>query len=114
MKRAKLSLYGAFILGIFSLGVGFRFWELDTIPRINGDEAWIGWKANRFLAGEGLDFQSNSAILSNPFFLMPSIVVHGLLPPGGTALRIVAAVSGVLALVANLLLGRWALGSVFA
>lgn len=116
MQNWKLNKFfrAFFVLFILTTGIVFRFLDLETVPGINGDEAWIGWKANRFISGENLDFRSNSGIISNPFFLLSSIVFHYFIPAGGLALRIGAAVAGVLTIIINYWFTRKAINKTFA
>jgi len=102
------------IASVLAVALLFRFFWLDSIPGINGDEAWMGWKVSRAWAGEGLNWYSNSGNLSNPFYLAPLFLVHGFMDPSGTALRIVAAISGVLMLVLNFAIAKRLVSSVFA
>lgn len=99
---------------VVMIGVAFRFLWLETIPGINGDEAWMGWKVARVWAGEGMDWYAYSGNFSNPFFLIPLLLTHGFVEPGGFALRIVAAVSGVLLLALNFVAARRIIGFSFA
>ena len=96
--RPGLSAIGFTLALVLGVSVFFRFWHLDTIPGWNGDEAWLGWKAVRAAQGMGLDWKTNSGNLTNPFFILPSIAVHTVMEPSGVALRLVAALSGVLLL----------------
>lgn len=101
---SRLTLAG--LMTVIFLAVFFRFWQLDTIPGINGDEAWLGWKAVRAAEGHGLNWRTNTNNLTNPFFILPSITVHAVLEPSGVALRLVSVISGVLLLPVVFLLVR--------
>lgn len=92
----------------------FRILSLDNIPGINGDEAWIGWKACRFWAGEAFDFKAFSGNISNPFYLLPVVALHGWVEPSGWALRVVAAISGIITLVINYFVAKAVGGVRFA
>ncbi len=105
-KQFESRLAVALMFAIFAVAVVFRFLWLETLPGLNGDEAWLGWKAARAASGIPLDWRTNSGNFTNPFFLLPLVWVHHFFEPSAWALRIVAAVSGVLTLVANFLLCR--------
>jgi Dolichyl-phosphate-mannose-protein mannosyltransferase len=105
-KQFESRLAVALMFAIFALAVVFRFLWLETIPGLNGDEAWLGWKAARAASGAPLDWRTNSGNFTNPFFLLPLVWVHYFFEPSAWAIRIVAALSGVVTLVANFLLCR--------
>lgn len=91
----------ALVAGIFIVAIIFRFLWLETIPGLNGDEAWLGWKAARAVNGVPLDWRTNSGNFTNPFFLLPLVWVHQFFEPSAWVVRSVAAISGVLALMVN-------------
>lgn len=96
--------------GIISAGVFFRFWKIDSIPGINGDEAWLGWKAFQVAQGAKLDWMTFSGNLTDPFYILPLIGLHKIFLPSGFLLRSVALISGLLVLPVNFLLCRWVYG----
>lgn len=83
-----------------------RGWRLDSIPGINGDEAWSGVQALRLLHGESVDWRTPNGNPLNPFFFLPLVVLHAIAPPSFLLLRGVALASGLAALVANYFLCR--------
>lgn len=91
----------AVVAGILIVAIVFRFLWLETIPGLNGDEAWLGWKAARAVNGAPLDWRTNSGNFTNPFFLLPLVWVHHFFEPSAWVVRSVAAISGVLTLLAN-------------
>ena len=105
-KQFESRLAVALMFGIFAVAVVFRFLWLETIPGLNGDEAWLGWKAAKAASGAPIDWRTNSGNFTNPFFLLPLVWVHFFFEPSAWAVRIVSAFSGVLTLLANFLLCR--------
>jgi len=105
-KQFESRLAVALMFAIFAVAVVFRFLWLETIPGLNGDEAWLGWKAAKAASGAPLDWRTNSGNFTNPFFLLPLVWVHYFFEPSAWLVRIVAALSGVVTLVANFLLCR--------
>ena len=91
---------------IFLVAVVFRFVWLDTVPGLNGDEAWLGWKAYRAAHGMDLEWRTNSGNFTNPFFLLPLVWLHSLFEPSAWVLRVTAALSGVLTLLVNFVFCR--------
>lgn len=98
------------IWGIIFTGVIFRFWKIDSIPGVNGDEAWLGWKAFQVARGAKLDWMTFSGNLTDPFYILPLIGLHKIFLPSGFLLRSVALMSGLLVLPVNFLLCRWVYG----
>lgn len=98
---------GVNIVAILAIGICFRIWKLDTIPGVNGDEAWLGWKAFQVAHGARLDWMTFSGNLTDPFYILPLIALHKIFAPSTTLLRGVAVISGVLVLPMNYYLCRW-------
>ena len=65
----------ALVIAILIVAIFFRFLWLETIPGLNGDEAWLGWKAARAANRMPLDWRTNSGNFTNPFFLLPLVWV---------------------------------------
>jgi len=93
-------------LALAVVGVWFRFWRLDHLPGLNGDEAWGGVQAARMAAGEEFSWRTPTGNPLNPFFFLPLAALHALWPASIELLRLPAALSGVLALAVNYLLCR--------
>lgn len=96
------------------VAIAFRFLWLDTVPGLNGDEAWLGWKASRAVTGQSLDWVTNTGNFTNPFFLLPLVGLHWLFDPSAWVVRVTAAVSGVVTLFVNFVLCRWLVGRLAA
>ena len=101
---ARATLLLCFALAV--VGVWFRFWRLDHLPGLNGDEAWGGVQAARMAAGEEVPWRTPTGNPLNPFFFLPLAALHALWPASIELLRLPAALSGVLALAVNYLLCR--------
>jgi len=98
------------VWGIILVGVIFRFWKIDTIPGVNGDEAWLGWKAFQVAHGAKLDWITYSGNITDPFYILPLIGLHKIFSPSAFLLRSVALMSGLLVLPVNFLFCRWVYG----
>ncbi|MEZ6071537.1 MAG: glycosyltransferase family 39 protein [Pirellulales bacterium] len=94
---------------LITVAVIMRVWRIDSVPGLNGDEAWYGVQAMQWTAaarGDGGAFvwRTPTGNLVNPFFLLPQVAVHTWCGPGVATLRVTAVASGVLALLVNFLL----------
>jgi hypothetical protein len=94
------------LAALLLVAVVLRVWRLGTIAGINGDEAWTAVQATRWLNGEQVLWRTPNGNPLNPFYMLPTLALHALLPPSFTVLRTTALVSGLLALVANFALCR--------
>jgi hypothetical protein len=101
-----------FLGGIVLLGVAlwFRAWDLEQVPGVNGDEAWVGVQAERMLRGQCVSARTPTGNPLNPFFLVPQVLLHAAFEPSFSVLRVPALVSGLLALALNFYLCRRAFG----
>jgi len=95
------------VLGLVAVAVWFRARSLENIPGTNGDEAWYGVQALQILRGRQFHVQTPTGNPPNPFFLGPVVLLHVFLRPSIALLRLVAVLSGMLALAVNWLLCRW-------
>jgi hypothetical protein len=75
------------VLALLLVGVFFRLWKLGTIPGVNGDEAWLGWKAFEFARNGKLDWITNSGNLTSPFYILPLAALHKIFTPSVELLR---------------------------
>ena len=105
-NRLTVRFGSLIVCGILLISVFFRCWHLDMIPGVNGDEAWLGWKAFEVAHGGHLDWRTNSGNFTDPFYILPLIALHKLLSPSAVLLRSVALVSGILMLPVNFFLCR--------
>lgn len=74
---------------------------LGNLPGINGDEAWYGVQAEALLHGQQIPWRTPSGNLLNPFFFVPTVLLHAVFTPSFVVLRTTAVLSGLLALVVN-------------
>jgi hypothetical protein len=112
------ALIGSCLL-LITLGIAARAWQLDMVPGVNGDEAWYGVQAQRFLdeyiygkalpEAERVNFRTPTGNIWNPFLMIPRLVLDAMIAPSIWSLRVPALVSGVLALLVNWWLCRRAL-----
>jgi hypothetical protein len=83
---------------LIAVGIFFRFYGLDHLPGINGDEAWYGVKAVQWVHFNLPTLYSGSGILLNPFYFLPLSLLHVFFEPSFFLLRSVALFSGISAL----------------
>jgi len=95
------ALATAAIVVILTTAVVFRIWRLGSVPGLNGDEAWSGVQALRFLHGEPIAWRTPTGNPINVFFFGPEVLLHAVAMPSIALLRIVPLVSGLLALLVN-------------
>lgn len=100
------ALATAAIVVILTTAVVFRIWRLGSVPGLNGDEAWSGVQALRFLHGEPIAWRTPTGNPINVFFFGPQVLLHAIARPSILLLRIIPVVSGILALLANFWLCR--------
>lgn len=104
---------------LIAAGIFWRARQLDLVPGVNGDEAWYGVQAQRFLdeylygkmlpAAERVDFRTPTGNIWNPFLMIPRLVLDATLAPSVWSLRLPALISGILALLVNWWLCRRAI-----
>ncbi len=98
------------VTAIFAVAITLRVWQLDHLPGVNGDEAWSGVQALRWLQGEQIAWRTPTGNPVNLFFLGPLVLLHAVFPPSFALLRSVAVASGILALGLNFALCRRVFG----
>ncbi len=92
--------------GLMLAALALRSWQLETIPGLNGDEAWLGVQAAHLAAGEPVEWRTPTGNPVNPFYLWPLAALHLVFPPSVTLVRSLAVLSGVAVLAANFWLCR--------
>lgn len=107
---------------LLAVAVFLRGWQLDHLPGVNGDEAWMGVQAQRFLdtlgsgsaSGEGtaaaVEWTTPTGNAINWLLFWPTVLLHAWLPPSIGLLRLPAMLSGVLALGINYWLAKRVFG----
>lgn len=98
------------VLALLAVALVFRFWKLENLPGINGDEAWYGIQAQAFLEGGQPAWKTPTRNPINIFFLGPQVLLHWDAEPSFWRLRIPAVISGIAALVVNFWLCRRVFG----
>jgi hypothetical protein len=93
-------------LTLMFLAIIFRVLSLDNIPGINGDEAWLGFKAQMLVHGQSVQWRTNTGNLPDFCYFLPLAGLHAIFKPSFLLLRVVAVVSGLLALPLNFILCR--------
>ncbi len=101
-KLATVAVVSCLVL----IGIWFRVVDLDHTPGLNGDEAWSGVQAVKFLQGEPIAWQTPSGNPLNFFFCGPLVALHAVFPPSIALLRSISVVSGLLAIGVNFWLCR--------
>jgi hypothetical protein len=90
---------------LFGCALFFRTWRLGNVPGINGDEAYLAFKAARLAHGEffhtNLPWMTNADAIPNVFSLLPLAALHLVFAPSVALMRSIAVFSGVLALLLN-------------
>ena len=87
-------------------GCALRGWQLETIPGLNGDEAWLGVQAAHLAAGEPIAWRTPTGNPVNPLMLLPLAALHAIFSPSVALVRSVAVVSGLALLAVNFWLCR--------
>jgi hypothetical protein len=85
-----ISLYGL----TFSFALAARFVWLDSMPGVNGDEAWYGIWVERLLRDKVWPSITYTGILPNPFYLVPLAIVQAMADPAPWVLRVPPLISG--------------------
>jgi hypothetical protein len=94
-------------LALLAAGVWLRCHDLNSIPGVNGDEAWYGVKAWAIAHGSCGAWHTPTGNPLNPLLVGPLALLHLGLPPSIGLLRSVAVAGGLAALLINFLLCRW-------
>ena len=110
LRRLRAALHCLLLLAV---AVALRGWQLGHIPGVNGDEAWMGVQAQRFLDAspnsEPVTWHTPTGNPLNWLLFWPTVLLHAWLPPSIGLLRLPALLSGVLALGMN----YWLCGRTF-
>jgi hypothetical protein len=88
----------AIFVSLLGTAIWFRLWHLSSVPGISGDEGWWGVQATAWLSGRPYQVHTTSGNPTDPFFLIPLALVHGVASPSFAALRAVSALVNLLAL----------------
>jgi hypothetical protein len=78
-----IALYG----GVLGLALLARFVWLDSLPGVNGDEAWFGLLVERLLRDHVWGGMTPTGPPPNPFFVVPLAIVQAIANPAPWVLR---------------------------
>ena len=106
-ERLWRTFVAANCLAVLAVAVALRVWGLNHVPGLNGDEAWMGVQALRFLDGQPVAWLTPTGNPMNVFHFLPQVALHAALPPSVVTLRLTVLISGILALVVNYLLCQY-------
>jgi hypothetical protein len=96
---------------VLAAGVLFRVWRLDSLPGINGDEAWYGNQILGFLNHQPFEWRTPSGLPISPWHALTLTLAHLLWrDPSFWVLRIPSLTSGLALLLLTYPLMRRALG----
>ncbi|MBV8554191.1 MAG: hypothetical protein JO116_01415, partial [Planctomycetaceae bacterium] len=94
MQRIASITFAILLGSLFSVALWFRVTSLESMPSPDGDEAWYGVQAYRFLMGQPFEAFTPYANPLNPFFSglhLPALLA---LKPALWHLRVPAALCG--------------------
>lgn len=88
------------LLVVGAVAIYFRVHSLHNVPGLNGDEAWYGNFVLDFFHQSPEFFTPNGNPV-NPFFIIPTMLLHLFFSPSIVLLRVTSLVSGLAALAVN-------------
>jgi hypothetical protein len=91
---------------LLTMALALRVWHLETLPGINGDEAWYGVQMLNLMDGQPVEWRTPPGNLLNPFFSGLVLLMQLPFAPHFWILRAPAVISTVLAVVACAVLWR--------
>jgi hypothetical protein len=97
-------------IGLLGVSLTFRLLWLDRLPGINGDEAWYGVQAMRFVAGESWTARTPTGLVANPLLFLSESLLLCFFEPSFWVLRLPIAIWAGLGLGLTYLLHRWVFG----
>ncbi len=100
-RRRRSLAIGLNCLALLCVAVFLRCYHLANLPGVNGDEAWSGVQALRWLHGESISWWTPTGNPLNWFYFVPIVALHAVAPPSFALLRLPALISGLLALPIN-------------
>jgi hypothetical protein len=96
--------------GLLLVSLGFRLLWLDRLPGINGDEAWYGVQAGRFVAGESWTARTPTGLVPNPLLFFTESLLLCFFEPSFWVLRLPIAIWAAIGLALTYVLHRWVFG----
>jgi uncharacterized membrane protein len=98
------------VVALFTVAGIFRIWRIGHVPGLNGDEAWLGVQALRWLSGERVAWFTPTGNPINVFHFLPQAFWHWIAEPSVPLLRLTVLISGALVLPVNYVLCRRVFG----
>lgn len=104
-RKSRATVWRALLVGnalaLLGVAIWFRVWRLESVPGVNGDEAWLGVQVQLWLRGEPIAWRTPTNNLINPFLFFPQALGHAVFRPSFAVLRMPAVISGLLAIAVN-------------
>ena len=97
---------------IVSIALVTRFYELDRVPGVQGDEAWYGVQALDLLHGRGGELRTPTGNVPGLLHGGALVLLHSLFPPSLWLLRLPALISSLAAMAGAYAIGRRFFGPV--
>lgn len=110
MRLPRPRLDEAALLVVFGGAIWLRASSLETLPELNGDEAYEGLQVMRWIQGQPFDWLTVNGNPLDPFLILPLVPLHALFGPSAWVLRLPALLCGVLTIVLSVRLLRSTLG----
>lgn len=85
---------------VLAVALAFRLWRLDSLPGINGDEAWYGVQMLNLATGQPFEWKTPPGNILNPFYSGLVLLLQLPFAPHFWILRGAAVISSVLAVAA--------------
>ncbi len=98
-------------MALIGVSLVFRILWLDRVPGVNGDEAWYGVQAVRFVDGKTWSWQTPSGLPVNPMLFVTEVLLLKIWSPSFLILRIPIAIWACAGLAITFVLHRWYSGS---
>ena len=95
---------------VLGVSLVFRVLWLDRLPGINGDEAWYGVQAARFVAGEPWTVRTPTGLVANPLLFLTESLLLCIFEPSFWVLRLPIAIWAAIGLALTYVLHRWVYG----
>ncbi len=80
---------------LLAVALGLRFYGLDRLPGLNGDEAWLAIQVQHLLRGQPFALRTPTHMFINPLLLASEAALLAFLPPSGWTLRLPIALWGI-------------------
>src|SRR6476620_1712803 len=95
-RRASWGLIAATL----AAAILVRLHALDSLPGLNGDEAYFGVRALEVLHGHPIALRTGSGLPLNPLYFGLVLALHAIAPPSLLLLRTAPAIASILSVLA--------------